>query len=92
MFSECLKAKEQQKDCCFGHISPLVINQVVNLKHRGVSAAILSGNQGIKQSLQAGSLESGEHSLVFATHIDVCKKLDMVGWTIINVSPDRPNI
>ncbi len=49
-------------------ISPLVslmINQVVNLKRRGVSAAILSGNQGIKQSLQAGSLESGEHSLVF---------------------------
>ncbi len=53
-------------------------------------------------SLQAGSLESGEHSLVFtapeavctatATHIDVCKKLDMVGCTIISVSPDRPNI
>ncbi len=62
----------------------------------------MSGNQGIKQSLQAGSSESGEHSLVFtapeaectatATHIDVCKKLDMVGCTIISVSPDRPNI
>lgn len=49
-------------------VSPLVslmINQVQNLRERGVSAAILSGNVGVQKELQVSSITPGQYSLVF---------------------------
>ena len=42
-----------------------MINQVESLRHRGVKAAILSGNPGIEKDMQAVSLIPGQYSLVF---------------------------
>ena len=50
-------------------VSPLIslmINQVESLRHRGVSAAILSGSSGtVERDMQATSLKPGQYSLVY---------------------------
>ncbi len=43
----------------------LMVNQVKNLRERCVSAAILSGNDGVDKDLQAATVKPGLYSLLY---------------------------